>query len=221
MVLDINDSLITTLIIVFSAGFVSGFSPCTLPTVVFLTSYVSKSKQKSALTGFYLSLWFIMGIVTLLTLLGVFAGLAGQLFSNLALLYYIMAGILIIMGLWLVKAYEVKTFDNPILDKLRPKKGSGFLGSYSFGLLFGISASPCTLPITISVLAFSAMLQSPYLGALLLFAYSLGRSIPLLIVGTFTTVLTKLSKLSKHQAKLELFSGTLLILLAFYLIWIA
>ena len=54
--LNADATLAATLAIVFSTGFLSGLSPCTLPTVVFITAYVGGEKVNSKKRGFILSL---------------------------------------------------------------------------------------------------------------------------------------------------------------------
>ena len=212
-----NTTLIATLAIVFSAGFLSGLSPCTLPAVIFITAYVSGEKISSKKRGFILSLAFILGIAFMLSLLGVFAGLIGKIITNTQILYYIIATILLIMGLWLLKIFKFNP--NYSFSKINPKKGSGILGAFLLGIPFGIAASPCTLPITLSVLAYSTIKGSVFFGMLLMFTFAIGRSIPLLAVGTFTGLLKNMKVLVKYQNVLEKISGAVLILLSGYFIW--
>lgn len=217
MGLNTDANLIATLLIVFSTGLLSGLSPCTLPTVVFVAAYVSGSKDYSRKKGFILSLAFILGIAFMLSILGMFAGLVGNILMNARILNYIIAGVLLIMGLWLLKVFEFssgKELFHPI-----PKKGSGMLGAFLLGVPFGISASPCTMPITASVLAYSATKGSMVYGMVLMFVYAIGRSIPLLIVGTFTGLLKNIQFLSKYQETVERISGVILLALALYFIW--
>jgi len=215
--LDINATLIATLAIVFSTGFLSGLSPCTLPTVVFITAYVSGEKVNSKKRGFILSLSFILGIAFMLSLLGIFAGFMGKIIANTQILYYIIAAILLIMGLWLLKVF--KFIPNYSFSKINPKKGSGILGAFLLGIPFGIAASPCTLPITLSVLAYSAIKGSVFFGILLMFTFAIGRSIPLLVVGTFTGLLKNIKYITKYQNVIEKIAGVILILLALYFVW--
>jgi len=215
--LDANTTLIATLAIVFSTGFLSGLSPCTLPTVVFITAYVSGEKVNSKKRGFILSLAFILGIAFMLSLLGVFAGFMGKIIASEQILNYIIAAILLIMGLWLLKVFKFNP--NYSFSKISPKKGSGIVGAFLLGIPFGIAASPCTLPITLSVLAYSAIRGSVFFGMLLMFAFAIGRSIPLLVVGTFTGLLKNMKALSKYQSIIEKIAGVILILLAAYFIW--
>ena len=215
--LNANTTLVATLAIVFATGFLSGLSPCTLPTVVFITAYVSGEKVNSKKRGFILSLVFVLGIAFMLSLLGVFAGYMGKIIASEQILNYIIAAILLIMGLWLLKVFKFNPSYN--FSKLTPKKGSGILGAFLLGIPFGISASPCTLPITLSVLAYSAIKGSIFFGMLLMFTFAIGRSVPLLVVGTFTGLLKNMKVLVKYQNIIEKVAGVILIILAGYFIW--
>jgi len=215
--LNADATLLATFAIVFSTGFLSGLSPCTLPTVVFITAYVGGEKVNFKKRGFILSLAFILGIAFMLSLLGIFAGFIGKIIANAQILNYIIAAILLIMGLWLLKVF--KFIPNYSFSKLTPKKGSGILGAFLLGIPFGIAASPCTFPITLSVLAYSAIKGSIFFGMLLMFTFAIGRSIPLLAVGTFTGLLKNMKVLVKYQNIIEKVAGVILILLAAYFIW--
>lgn len=210
-------SLIKILIVIFSTGVLSGLSPCTLPTVAFVVAYVSGNQDYNKKNGFILSLSFVMGIAFILSMLGMFAGLLGNFLVKTNTLNYIIAAILVIMGLWMLKVFNFNI--NDIRLKSNPKKGSGTIGAFLLGIPFGISASPCTMPITASVLAYSATKGSALIGLLLMFTYAMGRSLPLLIVGTFTGLLNNLKGLSKYQEVIEKISGILLIIIALYFIW--
>lgn len=210
---------ITLLAILFSTGLISGMSPCTLPTVLFVVAYVSGNKQQSKHKGFVLSLSFVLGIAFLLSMLGLLAGYIGHIFIDTKVFNYIIAAILIVMGLWLLKVIEW-TGGSSFLG-IKPKRGSGAVGAFLLGIPFGISASPCTLPIMVSVLAYAAAQGSPFYGMLFMFVYAIGRSIPILVLGTFTDLLKKIQAVNKYQPIIEQFSGGILVVLALYFIWIA
>lgn len=212
-------TVLATLVIVFSTGFLSGLSPCTLPTVVFITAYVSGEKVNSKKRGFILSLVFILGIAFMLSLLGVFAGFIGKIIANEEILNYIIAVILLVMGFWLLKVFKFSP--NYSFSKISPKRGSGILGAFLLGIPFGIAASPCTLPVTLSVLAYSSIKGSVLFGMLFMFIFAIGRSIPLLVVGTFTGLLKNMNVLVKYQTIIEKVAGAILIALSLYFIWLA
>ncbi|SHJ75798.1 cytochrome c biogenesis CcdA family protein [Paramaledivibacter caminithermalis] len=211
-----SNNLITTLFIIFSTGLIGGLSPCTLPTVVFISAYVSGSQSYSKKKGFVLSLAFVSGIVLMLTILGLFAGIIGNVLMQTKILNYFIASVLILMGLWILQVINID---------IRPKnlqitkKGSGIIGAFLLGIPFGIAASPCTMPITASVLAYSASKGSVSNGMMLMFIYAIGRSLPLLLVGTFTGFLNRIKGIGKYQGVIEKISGIVMIILALYFIW--
>ena len=82
----VGSNLLITVILIFSTGIVAGLSPCTLPTAAFVAAYVSGKKDFSKKSGFVISLFFILGITTTLTLLGIFSGILGDLLNNTTIL---------------------------------------------------------------------------------------------------------------------------------------
>lgn len=210
-------NLITTLAVIFTTGLLGGLSPCTLPTIALVVGYVSGYREASKKRGFLLSLFFVLGIAFTLASLGIFAGLIGKILQNTTALNYGIAAILGVMGLWMLGVLNLDLRYS--FEGMHPRKGSGLIGAFALGIPFGIAASPCTLPITASVLAYSASKGSPIYGMLLMFTFAIGRSIPLMIVGTFTGLLKDIKSLNRYQKYIEKVGGILLLLLALYFIW--
>jgi cytochrome c-type biogenesis protein len=217
MGLSLDSNLITTLAVIFTTGLLGGLSPCTLPTVVLVVGYVSGYRDSSRKRGFFLSLFFVLGIAFTLSMLGAFAGLIGRILQSTTILNYMIAIILGIMGLWMFGVIDLNMKYQ--LKGMTPKKGSGLIGAFILGIPFGIAASPCTLPITASVLAYSASKGSAIYGMTLMFTYAIGRSIPLLVVGTFTGLLKNIRGIEKFQGYIEKVGGIILLLLALYFVW--
>lgn len=153
----------------------------------------------------------------MLSTLGLFAGAIGAILKDVKVVNYVISFILLVMGLWMLKIFEFD-FNNKRFNIL-PQKGSGIAGAFLLGIPFGISASPCTLPITASMIAYSAEKGNMIYGMLLMFIYAIGKSIPLILVGTFTDLLKNVQILSKYQERIEKISGGMLILIALYFIW--
>jgi cytochrome c-type biogenesis protein len=129
----------------------------------------------------------------------------------------IIVAILLLMGLWLLKV--LKFSPNYSFAKINPKKGSGIPGAFILGIPFGIAASPCTLPVTLSVLTYSTIKGSVLFGAMLMFVFAIGRSIPLLAAGTFTGFLKNVRSFSRYQPVIEKAAGIILMALSAYFIW--
>lgn len=106
-----------------------------------------------------------------------------------------------------------------LMAKMGVRQQSGAAGAFLLGMPFGIAASPCTLPITIAVLIFLAAKGSLILGAVLMFIYAMGRSIPILLAGTCTGFLKGIKKFDKMQVVLEKIGGLAMIAIGVYFIF--
>ena len=202
--------------LVFTGGLVSGLSPCTLPTVVFVVGYVGGYSHKSRKRGFIISLAFVLGLSLTLALLGAMAALIGALFLQSKAFWFVVSGILIIMGANLLGLVSLPGMAG---TTLKPAGSKGFLGAFVMGIPFAFVASPCTTPVTASVLAYAAIKGSPVYGFLLLFLYSIGRSIPLLLAGTFTGLVKNIQVLGNWSEVLQKISGIVLIVLGLWFLW--
>ena len=210
-----NTNLVAMFDSVLLAGFLAGLSPCSLPTVLLVAGFVERRSRQTGAAS--LAVAFVLGIIVMLTALGAVAGTVGILLLDSRFLDYGVALIFILMGLWLLKVINFGVSSS--WAWIKPRRGSGLLGAFLLGIPFGVAASPCTLPITASILACSSKSGSAVLGALLLAVYTTGRSIPLLLVGASTPLLTRLQKWSRYQVWFERIAGLVLIALALYLIW--
>jgi len=182
-----------------------------------MVGYVSGSENTSKKRGFVLSLSFIVGMVFTLTVLGVVIGYIGHFAVNTKVLSYIIGALLLFIGLWMLNVLQINT--NSRLAKYKPRKGSGLLGAFLLGLPFGIIASPCSSPITLSILTFAAAYGSPLYGGLLMCIYAIGRGIPLMLAGTFTGAIKNIKRFAKYQGLIQKLGGVALIILAFYFVW--
>ena len=209
--------LVTALLIIFSAGVLSGLSPCSIPTITLVIGYVSSKKSEKKSHGFIIALFFVLGISVTLTILGIFAGSIGSFLVKSKIFLYGVAVLLIVVGLWMLKVFDFG--NNALMNKVHVKKGSGVIGAFLLGLPFGIAASPCTMPVTLAVLAFAAAKGSMVYGMIFMFVFAMGRSIPILVAGTFTGFIKKADKLSKYENIFEKAGGVILVLIGFYFLF--
>lgn len=223
----VNAGFPAVLAVIFSLGLVSGFSPCGLPTVALVVGYVSRNGTHGRANGFLVALSFVLGIATVLTLLGGLSGFLGGLLvhgqavfakGSMGLKIFLAgaSGIFILLGLWMLKIINFHGFN--LMGRMQVEKGSGAFGAFLLGLPFGIAASPCTLPVTIAVLLYLAARGEALSGMLFMFVFTLGRSIPILVAGTFTGLLAKLDGFARWQLALEKLGGSIMVLLGAHFI---
>ena len=224
----VGAGLATLLPVIFTMGLMSGLSPCSIPTVALVVGYVSKAENKRRVHGFLLSVCFVLGVALVLTVLGGVSGYAGGLLMQSQLFFAkgsiglktflgAVCVLFIILGLWMLDLIRFNGSD--LMAKMGVRGQSGAAGAFLLGLPFGIAASPCTLPVTIAILIFMAVKGSFLVGALLMFIYALGRSIPILLAGTFTGFLKGIKKFDKVQVVLEKIGGVAMIAVGVYFIF--
>ena len=170
-------------ILSFGGGILSFVSPCTLPvlTAYFAFAFQSGRSQIAANT-----LAFMLGLATTFTLFGAVGFAVGKvLLRNQQLLLLVGGSIVMIMGIMSLLGRGFGGVDTSGTGTGAQPKSQTLGGSYLFGLTFAIGWSSCVGPILGTVLTFAAASATVWNGMMLLFIYTLGLGLPLLIVSTF------------------------------------
>lgn len=158
-------------------GLLAFFSPCVLPLIPAFLGVLFASKG-----DFLKVIGFFVGISSLFSVIGVLFGLFGN-FIPTYILTWISGLVLIVFGLFYLFDVElVKMKKNPNVWRY---KGEGFLNGFLLGGSVGLVWIPCSSPILGSILAIVASGREPVKGGVLLFLYSLGISIPFILMGGF------------------------------------
>lgn len=205
----------------FLGGVLTSIGPCNLSMAPVLIGYVAGQSEPTRRRSFWLSVLFTLGSSATFVLLGVAAASVGGLFGpEKAILYWIVALVCFAIGLNLLGAIRIN-FD--FLTRLQPKRvgRTGMLGAFLLGLVVGIAGSQCATPILAAILGIVMATGKLTSGALLLFAYGLGRGVPIVIAGTYTGVLKALPAMARWTRLMESGAGCLLIAIGMYFAWMA
>lgn len=207
-----------SLIVAFSAGLVSFFSPCVLPLVPAYISYITGAgiselkADKSKLYVLYKSLGFVIGFSFIFIAMGASATTLGKLLlRNKVLLRRISGLLIIIFGLHTTGALKIKYF---YYEKklLNIKATKGTFGSIFLGISFAAGWTPCVGQILSPILIYAGNLQTVNKGVILLTAYSLGLAVPFILTAMAIERLeTKLRNLNKYLELISVISGILMI----------
>jgi len=166
----------------FGGGLLSFVSPCTLPvlTAYFAFAFQSGRSQIAANT-----LAFMLGLATTFSLLGAVGFALGRvLLGNQQLILLIGGAIIVVFGVMSLLGQGFTGIQNNESGGAQPKSSS-VGGSYLFGMTFAVGWSSCVGPILGSVLTLAAQTSSVWNGMMLLFIYTLGLGLPLIVVSTF------------------------------------
>jgi thioredoxin:protein disulfide reductase len=174
----------------FGAGLLLAFTPCVFPMIPILSSMIiGKNAHVSRLHAFNLSLAYTLGMCLTYTLLGIAAGLSGQLLSNALQTPWALsvgAAVFVLLALSMFGFYELKLpshLENSIFNLSSRIKGGQFFGDFLMGVLSALIISPCVAAPLAGALLYISKTHDVVLGGVALFSLSLGMGFPLLLIG--------------------------------------
>ena len=186
----LNASLIVLLFIALLAGFLSFASPCSLPILPAYLAYTFKSSKQN--------INFFLGLSLVFTLLGLSATAIGAYLKSNLTIFSQVAGVLIFLfGLYILSGRGFSGI------KIKQEKPTTYVGSFLFGGALGLSWTPCVGPILVALLLLAST-TSVATGGLLLFTYSIGLALPLILVSIYLDKIKKDSTVWKIMRGKEL-----------------
>lgn len=197
----------------FLAGLVFSFNPVAFAAIPVSLAYVTKTQDSKQAV-----LWgglFILGMILTHILLGLVAGFGGQWVQTLLGRFWglVLGPLLILLGLMWPGWIKIPL---PSLT-LRAKRINHGLGALLLGIPFSLAICPFCTPALVIMLGVATALGSPLYGVSLLFAFALGRAVPIMIGAYAMGWLESLKFLSNAQRIFEMMGALLLIFTGIYL----
>jgi len=203
----------------FLAGVLTSFTPCIYPLIPITVGIIGAKSSQTRKRGFILSLMYVLGLALVYAALGAFAALSGKLFGQISTnmwTFLLVGNLFFLFGLSMLDVFSLElTF----LQKWSPAaKGTGLLTALLFGGVSALIAGPCTTPVLGTLLAFVASRQNVMLGFTMLFLFAFGMGFLLIIVGTFTGLLSTIPRSGAWMITIKKAFGFLMIGLGEYFI---
>ena len=180
LVFGVQQQPFTTLaVLAFLGGLLSFVSPCTLPilTAYFAFAFQSDRQRIAANT-----LAFMLGLATTFTLLGATGFALGRVLGqNQGFIMLVGGAAIVVFGVMSLLGRGFTGATGISTQTRSPDMRS----SYLFGLTFAIGWSACVGPILGVILTLALQTATVWHGMMLLFIYTLGLGLPLLVVSTF------------------------------------
>lgn len=202
----------------FAGGVLAGLSPCVYPLIPIVSAYVGSRTvgDVTRLKSFLLSLAYVVGMAVVYALLGMVAALTGRLFGQISTSPWALLVVANVLMLFALNILEVIPFPTWFSGRPMEPAAGGVPGAFLLGAASGLVASPCTSPVLFGLLTYVATNRSVVYGGTLLFAFSMGLGILLIVAGTFSGLASALPRPGRWMAGVKKVLGLLMLGLAEY-----
>ena len=181
-----SKSFILSLLGFFVSGLLLSLTPCVLPMLPILSGIIISSNARNAKR---LTLFYVLGVCSTYTILGVIAGITGNLLSSSlqntsfivisSFLFTVLAA-----SMFDFFQFSLPKFVTQALNQSSQKiKGGSLFSVFLFGLISSLILSPCVAPPLAGAILYIGQSENIILGGASLFFMGLGMSATLILVG--------------------------------------
>lgn len=202
----------------FLGGLISSISPCSLSMLPLIIGYIGGYSDEKPMKTLLQMIVFVIGTGIVFAIIGIICALTGKIFLGNPYFALIVASIILIMGLKILGVIE---FELPVMIKEIPqnKVNNDFLYPLILGAVFALIGTPCSTPILASIMAFASISAKVSQAVIMLFLFSIGQGLILIIAGFLTSKMKSSSNFYKFSEIIMKISGVLLILVALYIFY--
>jgi suppressor for copper-sensitivity B len=201
-------------------GLIMNVMPCVLPVIPLkAVSFIQQAQGNRRLAALH-GLTFSAGIVALFVALGVvlrvFGLFYGQQFQSppflITMVMFVVALALSMLGVWTIQTPRaVYAVDEKLAHR------TGYLGSFSSGLMATLLATPCSAPFLGPVLAW-ALARPAWLTAMMLGVVGVGMALPYLFLALYPQALSRVPRAGRWSELLKQGLGIAMLGVAIYLV---
>lgn len=215
-----NSNSMILLAISFLGGVLASVAPCTLAMLPLVVGYVVGVSKESPLKTMFQMFCFIFGMSLVFTIIGIICAITGKVFMSVGGAYFMLliASFVLVMGLKLVGVLD---FEFPTFVTKLPQNNSGNLIVYPMliGIFFALAGTPCSTPILAAIMGFASLTGNILLSVLMLFLFSIGQGLIIVILGVSLSKIKKIGGIAKFGNALMKIGGWVLIFSAIYIFY--
>jgi cytochrome c-type biogenesis protein len=204
----------------FSWGMISVlFSPCHLASIPLIVAYVAG--QETAVNprkaGWFAGA-FTLGLFITIALIGLICTWLGRMLGDVGIWWQVLVGVVLVWAALGMLGVEACSMSGSLLYRLNIK---GVSGAFVLGLAYGVLSGSCTFGFIAPILAIVTIQQEIMTGVFLIVLFALGHCLPILVAGSSTAWVRKLTENSSWQGAGQWFrkgAGVVIALLGIYFI---
>ena len=221
----IRSSPLLAFVAVFFAGVLVSFTPCVYPVIPLTLGFIGARSAGSRWKGFTLSLTYVLGMAVMYAVLGAVASFSGTFFGRVGshpATYFVVANVSLLLGLSMLGVFNFPQLNlGGSAAAKQPAwpagRRGGYLGAFVVGLFSGLIVGPCTAPVLAAILVYVGTKKNIFYGFSLLFTFGYGAGFLMIILGTFTGLLSSIPKSGAWLDRVKKIFGWLLVFAAEYL----
>ena len=204
----------------FAWGMVSVlFSPCHLASVPLVVAYVGGQERtvQPRHAAWYAGV-FTIGLFITIAAVGIACALLGRMLGDVGVWWQVPVGIVLIWVALDMLGVQACSMSGSLLYRLKLR---GIHGAFGLGLAYGILSGSCTFGFIAPILAIVTVQEKILTGSMMMILFALGHCLPIVIAGSSTAVVRKLTESSSWQGTGLWFrrgAGVVICLLGIYFI---
>lgn len=197
----------------FLAGLAVNLTPCVYPMLTVTTALFKPKEGETIGHSFGRAFTYVSGIAVMYSSLGYAAASTGKIFGAVLQNSWVLgtvAVMMFILGLSMLGVFQIAV-PSGLLNRLHKLRKLDYFGLFISGMLVGIFAAPCIGPPVLALLAAVANNGDPKFGFFAFLIFSFGMGLPYLLLGTFSSLITKLPKAGGWLIWVEKIFGVILV----------
>lgn len=201
----------------FGQGVLVSFTPCVYPLIPITAGFIAGvNTHGSRLMGFVISVVYVFGLALSYCAMAAVAAYTGKFFGKFQsnpYIFLMVANIFIFFALVMLDVIALPALGVDVRHKVRPRN---LWAVFIFGVTSGLVVGPCTSPFLAGLLTMVSLKQNVVYGISLLFVFSYGVGFLLILVGTFSGIMSVLPKSGPWLIRIKQISAIILLISAEY-----
>ncbi|MGB5156328.1 cytochrome c biogenesis CcdA family protein [Desulfobacterium sp. N47] len=173
------------------------FSPCHLASIPLIVAYVAgQEKAVNPRQAVWYAGAFTIGLFISIALIGIICAWLGRMLGDVGLWWQVLVGCVLLFVALGMLGVETFSMSGSLLYRLNFR---GLHGAFGLGLAYGILSGSCTFGFIAPILAIITIQQKILTGIIMIVLFALGHCLPIVVAGSSTALVRKLTENSKWQ----------------------